>query len=64
MLLLTLLTGSDGGGLQALSTLSSLNAVCKAIAQQQGTARPPAPHELFDVIAGIGTGGYGHLQIW
>ncbi|KIX92306.1 uncharacterized protein Z520_12052 [Fonsecaea multimorphosa CBS 102226] len=48
----------DGGGLQALATLSSLNAVCRAIANQNGADRPPAPHELFDIIAGVGTGGW------
>ncbi|ETI29488.1 hypothetical protein G647_01941 [Cladophialophora carrionii CBS 160.54] len=48
----------DGGGLQALATLSSLNAVCRAIAKQHGADRPPAPHELFDIIAGVGTGGW------
>ncbi|KAK5555249.1 hypothetical protein LTR46_006879 [Exophiala xenobiotica] len=48
----------DGGGLQALATLSSLNAVCKAIAKQNEASRTPAPYELFDVICGVGTGGW------
>ncbi|OAP58834.1 hypothetical protein AYL99_06131 [Fonsecaea erecta] len=48
----------DGGGLQALATLSSLNAVCRAIAKQNGADRPPAPHEWFDIIGGVGTGGW------
>jgi len=48
----------DGGGLQALATLSSINAVSQAIARQNGVARLPAPHELFDVIGGVGTGGW------
>ncbi|KAL6252478.1 hypothetical protein RBB50_000197 [Rhinocladiella similis] len=48
----------DGGGLQALATLSSLNTVCKEIAKQNDATRTPAPHELFDVICGVGTGGW------
>ncbi|KAJ9611424.1 hypothetical protein H2200_004608 [Cladophialophora chaetospira] len=48
----------DGGGLQALATLSSLTAVCRAIADHNGADRSPAPHELFDMIAGIGTRGW------
>lgn len=51
------LTTVDGGGLQALATLSSLNTVCKEIAKQNDATRTPAPHELFDVICGVGTGG-------
>lgn len=31
----------------------SLQSHCKT----KGVARPPAPHELFDVIGGVGTGG-------
>ena len=52
------LTEPDGGGLQALSTLSILSKLCDAIAINKGTARKPAPCELFDFIAGIGTGGW------
>ncbi|KIX07611.1 uncharacterized protein Z518_02264 [Rhinocladiella mackenziei CBS 650.93] len=48
----------DGGGLQALVTLSSINAVCRAVAKQNGAARPPAPRELFDMIGGVGIGGW------
>lgn len=47
----------DGGGLQALITLSILNDICKAIGKNSGTERVPAPYELFDIIGGIGTGG-------
>jgi Patatin-like phospholipase len=52
------LTELDGGGLQALSTLSILSKLCDAIAINKGTDRKPAPYELFDIIAGIGTGGW------
>jgi hypothetical protein len=52
------LTKLDGGGLQALSTLSILSKLCDAIATSKGTHRQPAPCELFDVIGGIGTGGW------
>ena len=48
----------DGGGIQGLSTLTILSDVCDAIAAQKGTSVKPAPHQLFDVIAGIGTGGW------
>jgi hypothetical protein len=47
---------ADGGGIQGLSTLTILSDVCDAIAVQKGTSVKPAPHQLFDVIAGIGTG--------
>ncbi len=52
------LTDPDGGGLQALSTLSILSKLCDAIATNKGTERKPAPYELFDIIGGIGTGGW------
>lgn len=52
------LTRSDGGGLQALSTLSILSKLCDAIATDKGNDRKPAPCELFDIIGGIGTGGW------
>lgn len=55
--LFSVLMTVDGGGLQALATLSSLNTVCKEIARQNEATRTPAPHELFDVICGVGTGG-------
>lgn len=48
----------DGGGLQALSTLSILSKLCDGIASNKGTDRKPAPWELFDIIGGIGTGGW------
>lgn len=47
----------DGGGLQALTTLSILNDICVAIGKNSNTERVPAPYELFDIIGGIGTGG-------
>lgn len=52
------LTEVDGGGFQALSTLSILSKLCDAIASDKGTDRKLAPHELFDIIGGIGTGGW------
>lgn len=48
----------DGGGLQALSTLSILSKLCDAIAINKASDRKPAPYELFDIIGGIGTGGW------
>lgn len=48
----------DGGGLQALSTLSILSKLCDAIAANKENDRKPAPYELFDIIGGIGTGGW------
>jgi hypothetical protein len=47
----------DGGGLQALATLSILNNICEAIAENNGTRERPSPYQLFDIIGGIGTGG-------
>jgi hypothetical protein len=47
----------DGGGLQALATLSILNNLCEAIAANNGTRERLSPYQLFDIIGGIGTGG-------
>jgi hypothetical protein len=38
--------------------MSILSKLCDAIAINKGTDRKPAPYELFDIIAGIGTGGW------
>jgi hypothetical protein len=35
-----------------------LSKLCDAIAINRGTQRKPAPYELFDIIGGIGTGGW------
>ena len=50
----------DGGGLQAVSTLLILNNILEAIAKQNGVPKKkkPRPCDVFDVIAGIGTGGW------
>ena len=50
----------DGGGLQAISTLLILNNILEAIAKQNGVPKrkKPRPCDVFDVIAGIGTGGW------
>ena len=50
----------DGGGLQATSTLLILDNVLKAIAKHSGVPeeKRPRPCDVFDVIAGIGTGGW------
>ena len=50
----------DGGGLQAISTLLILNNILEAIAKQNGVPKQkkPRPCDVFDVIAGIGTGGW------
>ncbi|KAL6720907.1 hypothetical protein ACLMJK_000006 [Lecanora helva] len=49
----------DSGGLQAISTLLILNKVLEAVAQQNGEPhKKPRPCDVFDTIAGIGTGGW------
>ena len=50
----------DGGGLQAISTLLILSNILDAIAKQNGVPKKekPRPCDVFDVIAGIGTGGW------
>jgi hypothetical protein len=48
---------TDGGGLQALATLSILNNICEGIAEKNRTQERPSPYQLFDIIGGIGTGG-------
>jgi Patatin-like phospholipase len=47
----------DGGGLQAKSTLLILDELLNTIAKDNGI-RKPRPCDVFDVIAGIGTGGW------
>jgi hypothetical protein len=49
----------DGGGLQAISTLLILNKLLVNIAQNNRIPhQKPRPCDVFDVIAGIGTGGW------
>lgn len=49
----------DGGGLQGISTLLILDKLLNAIAQNNGVSdRKPRPCDVFDVIAGIGPGGW------
>ena len=49
----------DGGGLQAVSTILILSKVLDRIAAENGTPDDkPRPCDVFDVIAGIGTGGW------
>ena len=49
----------DGGGLQAISTLLILSRVLDKIAEKDGPqARKPRACDIFDVIAGIGAGGW------
>ena len=56
---LTILT-LDGGGLQATTTLLILNKVLEKIAEENGLSgrEKPRPCDVFDTIAGIGTGGW------
>lgn len=49
----------DGGGLQGISTLLILNKLLSAIAQNNPVPdSKPRPCDVFDVIAGIGPGGW------
>ncbi|CAF9908053.1 MAG: hypothetical protein ALECFALPRED_004209 [Alectoria fallacina] len=49
----------DGGGLQGISTLLILDKVLRAIARNNGVPNSkPRPCDVFDVIAGIGPGGW------
>lgn len=48
----------DGGGLQAKSTLLILDELLNTIVRTNGLERKPRPCDVFDVIAGIGTGGW------
>ena len=45
----------DGGGLQGISTLLVLDKLLSAIARN---SRKPRPCDVFDLIAGIGAGGW------
>ena len=56
---LTILT-LDGGDLHAISTLLILNRVLEKIAEENGHpgVGKPRPCDVFDVIAGIGVGGW------
>ena len=49
----------DGGGLQGISTLLILDKLLKTIAHNNGVFdSKPRPCDVFDVIAGIGPGGW------
>ena len=49
----------DGGGLQAISTLLILNKLLDTIAAKNGVQhQKPRPCDVFDTIAGVGTGGW------
>lgn len=50
----------DGGGLQAVSTLMILNKVLERIAKENGVPEHQKlrPCDVFDMIAGIGSGGW------
>ena len=49
----------DGGGLQGISTLLILDKLLNAIARNNGVPdSKPRPCDVFDVIAGIGPGGW------
>lgn len=49
----------DGGGLQGISTLIILDKLLHTIARNNGVRdRKPRPCDVFDVIAGIGAGGW------
>ena len=49
----------DGGGLQGISTLLILHKLLNAIARNNGCPdSKPRPCDVFDVIAGIGPGGW------
>ncbi|KAK5084628.1 hypothetical protein LTR05_005706 [Lithohypha guttulata] len=48
----------DNGGLQALSILRVLSDVCQALSTADGLPTSTDPHEIFDIIAGVGTGGW------
>ena len=48
----------DGGGLQAISTLLILDRLLDIIQEANKAATKPRPCDVFDVIAGIGAGGW------
>ena len=49
----------DGGGLQGISTLLILDKLLDAVARHNGVPESkPRPCDIFDVIAGIGPGGW------
>lgn len=54
----------DGGGLQGISTLLILDKLLSAIARNNGVPESkPRPCDVFDVIAGIGPGGWLALML-
>ena len=48
----------DGGGLQAISTLLILDKLLDTIKENNQAPTKPRPCDVFDVIAGIGAGGW------
>jgi len=56
------LTSSDGGGIRGLSSIMIIEEImarhnARRVAQN---LLPQEPWEVFDLIGGIGTGGYAH----
>lgn len=49
----------DGGGLQAISTLLTLDKLLSTVAENSKVPyKKPRPCDVFDTIAGIGAGGW------
>lgn len=55
----------DGGGVRGLSTLHILQSLMRQLnhVRQQDGAAPLKPCELFDLIGGTSTGGYGPTSV-
>jgi hypothetical protein len=51
-------TGSDGGGIFALSQIVILYEISNRIMHDLGLHEPPRLCDYFDMIGGVGTGGY------
>ena len=52
------LTSTDGGGYQGIASLLIIDALMKRIVKTSEDQSPTRPCEVFDVIGGVGTGGF------
>ena len=59
-----MLTSSDGGGIRGLSSIMILQEILARYNARRGAKglRPQEPWEIFDLIGGAGTGGYGYQE--
>ena len=59
-----MLNDQDGGGVKGLTALFILKRIMRTVRIEGNLAQEPRPCEVFDLIVGNSTGGYGFLDRW